>query len=103
MATEKQLNTSAQQHSPFIYRKKLSKFSIKKLHTANTSQSMLSTCSYHLYKPDNIDGDILSMILHFYMCAKQYVAWKWDLAYKERKRGGTSASTDENGQVDVWH
>ena len=28
--------------------------------------------------------------------------WKWDLAYKERKCGGTSASRDENGQVDVW-
>jgi len=25
-----------------------------------------------------------------------------DLACKERKRGGTSASGDENGQVDVW-
>ena len=24
------------------------------------------------------------------------------LACKERKRGGTSASRDENGQVDVW-
>ena len=28
--------------------------------------------------------------------------WKWDLACKERKCGGTSASRDENGQVDVW-
>ena len=37
------------------------------------------------------------------LCAKQYVAWKWDLACKERKCGGTSASRDENGQVDVWH
>jgi len=26
----------------------------------------------------------------------------WDLACKERKCGGTSASRDENGQVDVW-
>jgi len=25
------------------------------------------------------------------------------LACKERKCGGTSAITDENGQVDVWH
>ena len=25
-----------------------------------------------------------------------------DLACKERKCGGTSASRDENGQVDVW-
>ena len=24
------------------------------------------------------------------------------MACKERKRGGTSASRDENGQVDVW-
>jgi len=37
------------------------------------------------------------------MCAKQYVAWKSDLARKERKCGGTSASRDENAQVDVWH
>ena len=36
------------------------------------------------------------------LCAKQYVAWKWDLSCKERKRGGTSVSRDENGQVDVW-
>ena len=25
------------------------------------------------------------------------------MACKERKCGGTSASRDENGQVDVWH
>ena len=25
------------------------------------------------------------------------------MACEERKRGGTSASRDENGQVDVWH
>ena len=36
------------------------------------------------------------------LCEKQHVAWKWDLACKERKCGGTSASRDENGQVDVW-
>jgi len=36
------------------------------------------------------------------LCAKQHVAWKWDLACKERKCGGTSASRDENGQVDEW-
>ena len=30
------------------------------------------------------------------------VAWKWNLACKERKCGGISASRDENGQVDVW-
>ena len=35
------------------------------------------------------------------MCAKQHAAWKLDLACKERKCGGTSASRDENGQVDV--
>ena len=32
----------------------------------------------------------------------QHVAWKGVLACKERKCGGTSASRDENGQVDVW-
>jgi len=30
------------------------------------------------------------------------IPWKRDLACKERKCGGTSASRDENGQVDVW-
>jgi len=33
-------------------------------------------------------------------CVKQHVSWKWDLACKERKCGGTSASRDENGQVE---
>ena len=30
-------------------------------------------------------------------------AWKSDLACNGRKCGDTSASRDENGQVDVWH
>ena len=43
------------------------------------------------------DNDFIGMA-----AKKQHVAWKWDLACKERKCGGTSASRDENGQVDVW-
>jgi len=30
-------------------------------------------------------------------------AWKWDLAHKRWKWGGTSAGRDDNGQMDVWH
>ena len=43
----------------------------------------------------------MNLILHTLVRVKR-LNKRVSLACKERKYGGTSASRDENGQVDVW-
>ena len=49
-----------------------------------------------------LTGKNVSLVVRGRLCGGRHVAWKWGLACGEGKCGGTSASRDGGGQVDVW-
>ena len=58
------------------------------------------TMFVHNCSSPKIPYTLLTCIFHFPNITAR--TWKWDLACQERKCSGTSASRDDNGQMDVW-